>query len=278
MPNHMSPFGGLLLLAATSSLSIAVAAITAAPAAAQQATRYFDIASMPLADAVLEYSRQAQRPVLAPMELMQGKMAPAVQGQMTPDAITRLLAGSGLRAVTGQSGGLTLVADTAGGTAVGEFAAGRGPAASASAEGKFEAIVVTGSHIRGQDKPVGSHLIMINREEIQRSGFSTVRDLTESLPQNFGSGATGEYQLNFDSAGNNAQGTTFNLRGLGQTATLSLINGRRVPTGGTQVSVSNISTVPLAAVERVEVLPDGVSAVYGSDAFAGVVNIILRRD
>lgn len=141
-----------------------------------------------------------------------------------------------------------------------------------------ETIVVTGTNIRGAGKPVGGHLITIGQEDIQRSGFSSIRDLSEHLPQNFGSGATGEYQVNVDSANNNAAGSTFNLRGLGQTATLNLINGRRVPTGGSSASVSDISTVPMAAIERVEVLPDGASAVYGADAVAGVVNVILRSD
>jgi len=139
-------------------------------------------------------------------------------------------------------------------------------------------IIVTGSNIRGVDKPAGGQLITIDRKDIQQSGFSTIRDIAENLPQNFGSGANGEMQPNLESGNNLARGTTFNLRGLGQTATLNLINGRRVPSGGASAAVSDISTVPLVAIERVEVLPDGASAVYGSDAVSGVVNIILRSD
>lgn len=139
-----------------------------------------------------------------------------------------------------------------------------------------QTIVVTGSHIRGVNTAVGNQLLVIDQQEIERSGFSNIGDLVRSLPQNFSGGATGELTI---SGGNNiGYGVSMDLRGLGPIGTLVLINGRRLPSGGLSASTVDISGIPLAAIERVEILPDGASAVYGSDAVAGVVNYIFRRD
>lgn len=155
------------------------------------------------------------------------------------------------------------------------------PAASVTASptsGEHDTIVVTGSHIRGVNTAVGNQVISITQEEIYRAGHSTIRDVFENLPQNVGSGATPEYQPNDENSTNSAMGTTINLRGLGSTATLVLINGRRLPAGGYFTDAVDASIIPIAAIERIEVLPDGASAVYGSDAVAGVVNFILKKD
>lgn len=141
-----------------------------------------------------------------------------------------------------------------------------------------DTIVVTGTHIRGVDTSVGSQLIQIGREDIKASGFTTTRDIFEKLPQNFGGGATGERQSNPESTLNTGFGSTVNLRGLGSVATLVLVNGKRLPAGGFSNSAVDITTIPVTAIERVEILPDGASAVYGSDAVAGVVNFLLRSD
>ena len=141
-----------------------------------------------------------------------------------------------------------------------------------------EEIVVTGTHIRGAKTSVGDQVISINREDINRSGYSNVRDVLSVLPQNFGGGATEELQNNSENFSNVGKSSTVNLRGLGSVATLVLLNGRRLPAGGFNNSAVDISFIPLAAIERVEVLPDGASAVYGSDAVAGVVNFLLRKD
>lgn len=141
-----------------------------------------------------------------------------------------------------------------------------------------DTIVVTGSHIRGVQTSVGSQIISVDREEINRSGYSSVRDIFENLPQNFGGGATGERQINSESLSNSGHGTTVNLRGIGSNATLVLLNGRRLPASGFEGSLVDTGLIPIAAIERVEILPDGASAVYGSDAIAGVVNFILKKD
>ena len=142
----------------------------------------------------------------------------------------------------------------------------------------LEEIIVTGTNIRGA-APVGSPLLAIDRSEIDASGFATTQELVASLPQNFGGGATEETVFGNDAGLNFAGGVAVNLRGLGTDSTLVLINGRRsVQAGGFNGAFVDVSNLPLSAIERVEVLTDGASAVYGSDAIAGVVNFILRDD
>lgn len=140
-----------------------------------------------------------------------------------------------------------------------------------------EEVVVVGTHIRGQRVPPGSSPIVLDRDDISSGGYSTVQDLLRTLPQNFGGGTT-EFDASDTSALNLNAGTAINLRGLGPSSTLVLVNGRRQPAGGLNGAFVDISSIALSAIERVEILSEGASAIYGSDAIAGVVNFVLRKD
>jgi outer membrane receptor protein involved in Fe transport len=142
------------------------------------------------------------------------------------------------------------------------------PAAKKSAE---EEIVVTGSRIRRKDLTTAAPLTVISRSQISASGKVTIGDFLQSLPEQ---GNAINTQVN-----NGGNGTTrVNLRGLGTDRTLVLFNGRRFVPGGSGADSSvDLNSIPTAVIDRVEVLKDGASAVYGSDAIAGVVNIITRR-
>lgn len=141
---------------------------------------------------------------------------------------------------------------------------------------ELEEIVVTGTYLRGAT-PIAP-ITLIDRAQIESSGKPTVSEVLETLPQNVGGGKS-----TFQMAGaggdsvNFAFGAGVDLRGLGNAATLVLLNGHRVAPSGFGDFV-DLSSIPVAAVERIEVLPDGASALYGSDAVAGVVNIIVRKD
>lgn len=142
-------------------------------------------------------------------------------------------------------------------------------------------IVVTGTHIRGAEL-VGNRSLTIDSESLAASGKGTAADLLREIPTNFagGVGISDESQSGQDAGpaqANLAGGQGVNLRGLGALSTLVLINGRRAPTSGQFGDFVDISTIPSAAIERVEILQDGASAVYGSDAVGGVVNFILKR-
>jgi iron complex outermembrane recepter protein len=120
----------------------------------------------------------------------------------------------------------------------------------------LEEIIVTGTHIRGT-APAGSPLIVIDRKRIERSGRSRVQDVLEVLPQNF-AGSAGERFQTDNKAANYTRGQAVDLRGLGASSTLVLINGRRQPSGGLEGAFVDISSIPTVAIERIEVLPDGV--------------------
>jgi iron complex outermembrane receptor protein len=143
-----------------------------------------------------------------------------------------------------------------------------------------ETVVVTGSRIaRGSDFGNSSPVDIIDHETIEKAGYANLQQLMEKNPSN-GSGAFSTRGNNQDSTANGA--ASISLRGLGADATLVLVNGRRVAISSFAESVTtafvDINSIPVSAIERVEVLKDGASAVYGSDAVAGVVNIILRKD
>lgn len=138
-----------------------------------------------------------------------------------------------------------------------------------------DAVTVTGSHIkRAQISGVGP-VTVIDAEAIERSGAITIETLLQRLPASagFGGNQTNAYWTE------NGYGTTqVNLRGLGINRTLVLLNGRRVVNGGTGAnSAVDLNVIPVSMIERIEVLKDGASAIYGADAVAGVVNIITKR-
>ena len=145
-----------------------------------------------------------------------------------------------------------------------------------SNEQTVETVIVTGSRIRRTDSETPSPLQVITAEEIQQSGYSSTQDVLRNLTAN-GQGTLA--QNNNGSFASGASGIA--LRGLTVGATLTLIDGHRMapyPIGDDgQRSFVDIANLPLDAIERVEVLKDGASAVYGSDAVAGVVNIILKK-
>lgn len=150
------------------------------------------------------------------------------------------------------------------------------PAAAQQAQ-KVEKIEVTGSNIKRVDQEGPAPVQVITREQIERTGANTVAEVIRNLPSN----STGSFDETF--TGSFARGSAgVSLRGLGQKSTLTLVNGRRVAVysfaQNLQDGFVDLNSIPLAAIERIEILKDGASAIYGSDAIAGVVNVILRKD
>jgi len=138
---------------------------------------------------------------------------------------------------------------------------------------KLETVVVTGSRIRKVDIETEQPVLTITRADIEKTGFQSVADILQNVS------AMGTPPLSRAaplSAGENAGGTFISMRNLGAQRTLVLLNGKRL--GISTSGLSDISTIPAVSVERIEVLKDGASAIYGSDAIAGVVNIITRTN
>jgi len=149
-------------------------------------------------------------------------------------------------------------------------------------DNSIEEIVVTGSRLRNV-APTG-HFFEIDREQIDRLGLTSAEDIIRYLPQNHSvvtSGSTTTAQGASAATPSRSLGqASVGLRGLGANATLVLVNGRRVASSPIYDGdgTINLNGIPASAVERVEVLMDGASAIYGSDALGGVVNFILRKD
>ncbi|MBB6065165.1 TonB-dependent receptor [Pseudoxanthomonas broegbernensis] len=131
---------------------------------------------------------------------------------------------------------------------------------------QLETVAVTGSRIRRVDAETANPVFTMDRQTIEKSGYMTVGELLQQLPNIAGAGMT--------TADNSYGGTgasTVSLRGLGSERTLILLNGVRYYAG-------DVNALPANMIQRIEVLKDGASVVYGSDAIAGVVNVITRQD
>ncbi len=147
---------------------------------------------------------------------------------------------------------------------------------------EIEEVIVTGSYLRGSPLDAPSPVQVVDRASIEAQGAAQIWDVIKNLEINSGS-ITNEGTDGGNAAMGNLSGTAnVNLRNLGENSTLTLVNGKRMvsaatttPTGGEFV---DINTIPLVMVDRVEVLTDGGSALYGSDAVAGAVNVIMRTN
>jgi outer membrane receptor protein involved in Fe transport len=268
----------------------------------------FDIAAQPLNSALLAFSKQAKVQVIVAPNATTGLSAPAVHATMAADAaLNELLRASGLqyREVNGTvtiapvSGTKTsdatafrladsgsAVASDGVVTSTSERLGSPEPGTQNTRGGSekpyaLEEVVVTGTNIAGLTNRT-QPLIQITKQLIEESGYTSTQQLLSSLPQNFGGGQTGASETGFLGTGSQASNNVsnasgVNLRGLGTTSTLVLIDGHRVASSifGTGV---DISLIPLSAIDHVDVLTDGASAVYGSDAVAGVVNFVLRKN
>lgn len=140
-----------------------------------------------------------------------------------------------------------------------------------------EEMVVIGSRLKRSKFAASAAIEVVDRAQLERSGATNLADVVQNMTASQGTGA----QANLTQGGIPTGGVVMvNLRGLGEGATLLLINGRRVNPSGASVdtNVTDLSTIPLAAVERIEILKAGASALYGADAVGGVVNIITRKN
>ncbi|MGI2260012.1 TonB-dependent receptor plug domain-containing protein [Shewanella sp. GXUN23E] len=151
-------------------------------------------------------------------------------------------------------------------------------AQSAASQGAdVERIEVTGSRIKRTDMENASPVVVIGAADIEKGGFNSVQDVLDNLSQNSGGSMTQQEVHGFTPAA-----SSVNLRGVGAGRVLTLINGKRVPkypfgAGGTS-SFVDTANIPMGAIERVEILTTGASAIYGSDAMGGVINIILKKN
>lgn len=242
--------------------------------------------NLPAADldsTLQRFAEQSGLQVLYRRDLVAGKRSVSLQGTLSVGAaLDKLLAGTGLVWERANDNTAIIKAANENVPPVRKEAKPDAPSDEAQQPpvADLETMIVTGTNIRGASG-LSSPIIAFDSEEIAQSGVATVQQFFEKLPQNFGSGANAGNNANSgldrDVTVNYGRGSGINLRGLGTGTTLTLLNGRRIAASN-QFQYVDISLIPLSAVERIEVLTDGASAIYGSDAIGGVVNIVLRKD
>ncbi|HET7729653.1 MAG TPA: TonB-dependent receptor [Usitatibacter sp.] len=140
---------------------------------------------------------------------------------------------------------------------------------------KVEKIEVTGSNIKRIEGETALPVTVITREQLEQQGITTAMEAVERLSSN---SSVGGINLSGSIGGTSVGFAAASLRGLGSNRTLVLLNGRRLANTAFDGASVDINAIPLSAVERVEILSDGASAIYGTDAVAGVINFILRKD
>ncbi|WP_315386710.1 TonB-dependent receptor [uncultured Stenotrophomonas sp.] len=143
----------------------------------------------------------------------------------------------------------------------------------ASGTTDLDRISVTGSRIRGANMETQQPILTMTRESLEKQGFSNVADVLNNLTS---AGSPAISRSDSLSSGENVGGYYVDIRNLGAQRTLVLMNGKRL--GATTAGYQDLSQIPMSAVERIEVLKDGASSIYGSDAIAGVVNVITRKN
>jgi iron complex outermembrane receptor protein len=244
---------------------VATVAMVGAPAWAQEAPQAFNIPSQDLAGALEAFGRQSGQDLVFDARQARGKRAPAVIGTYRSDeALARLLDGSALKARRVNASSVLV-----------EAAGPQDVAVAAAEPAVVEEVLVTGTRIRGA--PPASPVTVVTAEQFQDAGQLDLGEVVRSLPQNFNGGRNPGAGTGRGSTNANYGGTsTLNLRGVGNDASLTLLNGHRLATNA--VGGVDLGTIPIAAVDRLEVLTDGASALYGSDAVGGVANIITKRD
>ena len=247
-------------------MAVAAGALVASgPGQAQEAPRQaYNIEAESLADALRAVSRLSGREIMFPAEAVDGRRAPNLVGIFTlEDAIGRLLEGTDLVAVYRDNAVLIR------GRALPPSEVVDRPAGTAE-------VLVTGSRIKGT--PPTSPVIILSADQIRTAGQSDLGEAIRSLPQNFAGGQNPGVTITASGTNQNVTGgSALNLRGLGPDASLTLLNGHRLAYDYSTQGI-DISAIPLAAVDRVEIVADGNSALYGSDAVGGVANVILRTD
>lgn len=236
---------------------LALAVLLALPGAAEAQTRAFNIPSQDAARAIVAFALQAGVQITAPVSRLDGVRTPAVRGTMdTRTALARLLQGTQLVVVRDDGRTITL-----------QFASNE--AAPVAPVLNVSELVVTGTRV-GTDPPQSSAAVASrNARALTISGKTNAQQVLAEAGALVGSGADDER-----STGESA----LNLRNLGQNRTLTLVDSRRFVGGFGGSTAVDVNALPVALIERVDILTGGASAIYGADAVTGVVNFILKKN
>ncbi|KAF1725085.1 TonB-dependent receptor [Pseudoxanthomonas japonensis] len=270
----------VMSLALATALGASLMAAAPVSAAQTSSTHQFAVGSQPLGDALNRVAQTAGVQIMVPPDLVRGRTAPTLSGQYTVNqALDKVLDGSGLTHRSTR-GGVITVARAQETTTPAKAPAPAPKPVPAAADNPpdtqdLAAVQVTGSRIKRAEIEGPSPVTIITAQQIEAEGHATVFEALDSLVM---AGGAVETEL---SGGFSANAHPLNLRGLGPGRSLLLIDGRRAadypfPYGG-RSNFQNFGNIPSGAVERIEVLAGGASAIYGADAVSGVVNIVLKK-
>ena len=268
-------------------LLLSMACSAALSAQAQAAPGRIDLPAGELATALNTLAKQSGTQLVYRADQMKGRRTTGVQGAANTDqALERLLKGSGFEAKRDASGAVLIVQAAATPRrapaprpAPQEAPPGGGAAQAEEPVTQLETLQVTGSRIPRAQIEGPAPITVVTAEDIKAGGFTSVPDVLQSLTQN---GGETQSQQSAGGADFSPGAQQVDLRGLGPNHTLVLVNGRRIvffllPFGG-RSNFTDISSLPLGMIERIEVLTGSASAIYGSDAISGVVNFILKKE
>src|SRR5580765_573779 len=261
----------------------------------------FDLPEQPLAVTLRDIGQRTGTNILFESNIAEGLRAPSLHGRFdVQQALEQVLRGTTLQArrTSARSIVVQAIHPSAAGTKRDAGSSGNTAApppqtnsvdrgddkkdeaqksAPASDIKELTSVIVTGTRIRGAEQ--ASPVVTISQDDMRMQGQTDLGQAARALPQNFAGGQNPGVAIGAGGINNqNVSGSSsLNLRGLGQDATLTLLNGTRLPYDGF-TQATDLAMVPVAAIDRMEVLLDGASAIYGSDAVGGVANVILKRD
>ncbi len=258
--------------------------VTAAASGNPNEKYLFDIEPGDAAYRLNDFSTQSGLQVLYGFESMKHIPITPVHGEMKPfDALDKMIAGTAIRYefVNRRTVTLTLVPPSVRPSVEAALKNDRGPRKKTDRRAPdtgLDEVTILSDYMPSLSE-TGSPIVSLNRTEIDAPAFVTVQGAVRTLPQIFGGGPTEDTnEIGFEAQTNTSRGSGVNLRGLGASSTLVLMNGRRLAGTGSQGLFVDVSNLPLAAVERVDILPDSSSTFYGADAVGGVVNFVMRED
>ena len=288
----MHQFKGVVARATAIVAFAAVLAVATPVVRADGDTRQFNIAEQSLSAALGEFARQSDRQILYSTDVVNGKQSVGIKGDFSPEvALRQLLGAAGLTfritaehtilvepnktkftPISMTGGDLHLAqAYTAPQTRVAQVDPVEPPPAADTGEGAVQEVTVTGTRIVRNGYEAPTPVTVVGAETIQDAAKPNIADVLNQMPAFQGSTTptTSTYGNGGTSGGNN-----LNLRNLGPNRTLVLFNGRRYPPEFV-TNIVDVNLMPDALIQRVDVVTGGASAVYGSDALAGVVNFVL---
>lgn len=257
-------FGPATVVCVLGTAYLARVACAEVPSGAQR--RHFDLASGPAADRLEQFASQAGLSVMFDYSGVKEHTVRRVSGDLQPaQALTRMLKDSGLEFVFSTPSTIT----------VRERAAKGNPTPPVDSS-DLEQVLIMGVEPHDVAVAAGTRVDVEYATEI--SAFMSASDWLSTLPQVFGGGATEDTHQDREASTNTSYGEGINLRGLGSRATLVLVNGQRLAPSGSAGAFTDITTIPVSAIDHIQIVSDAASVEYGADAVGGAVNFALRGE